>query len=832
MSKIEEGLNRLFEDHRVIFWYDDKGELKEDYANLQLEGVEKVQVDHNPFEIKYLINKLQPENKFLLYFNYPQPSHEDNWLLDMELAYHVLQTDQAALLIQELELGYHLKDLINQHLGFFMTKERRAKLKELATKEDSHQEIRYKMLSIVFGVDSLSISSLILSHISAYSESNDKIEKELTRYQLDGFYWSEIARIYGFKAESKSIYEFVLEVFQQNYVLGKNLGITKESKLLLSLWIDSKMYQNCFDFISKQVSEALDISKTLESVPLEKVLDDELFQLTDQKIIHEFQSMILEEGVPSERIFQVIKKRENKFWYPEFKPLYQATWYGAELIALVKKHGKKTYSSFEEGIKHYTEHLFEVDQAYRKFIWYYRESKQNRILSDLYERVEKVYSNDWLLEYNNNWQKVIDNLGDWPTQKKFSQQQFFVTHVQPVLEKKQRLFVIISDAMRYECGEELNERFKSENRYTSSLDHLVASIPTYTQLGMASLLPIKNSLLVNLNSDIVLVDEMVSSGLSGRMKILETNSGVRATAVRAEDFMSMNASSDGDGRNFVKNYDLIYIYHNIIDKRGDDKTTEETVFEGVEEEINYLINLVKKVASLNGSNILITADHGFIYQHHTLDDSEYSSSEFDGEIWKENRRFVIGRNLNHDQGVKKFTGEQLNLNSDLEVLIPKSINRIRIKGSGAKFVHGGTTLQEIVTPLIKVTKKREDTNRQVEIDIIQSTDRITTNILTVSFLQQDLISEKVLPRTIRTGLYAADDELLSDQFKYSFDFAEGTERQREVRHSFQLGAKASGKYKNQQIKLVLEEPIEGTTKWKTYKEYNFSLNISFTSDFD
>ncbi len=830
MSKIEEGLNRLFEDHRVIFWYDDKGELKEDYANLQLEGVEKVQVDHNPFEIKYLINKLQPDSKFLLYFNYPQPSPEDNWLLDMELAYHVFQTDQAALFIQELELGFHLKDLINQHLEFFKAKERRAKLKELTTKEDRHQEVRYKMLSIVFGVDSLSFSTFTLSHISAYAEGNDQFEKELCRYQLDGFYWSEIARIYGFQAESKSIFEFVLEVFQQNYVLGKNLGITKESKLLLSQWCDSMLYRGCFDFVSKQVSEALDISKTLESVPLDKILDDELFQLTDQKIIHEFQSMILEEGVSSERVFQVIKKRENKFWYPEFKPLYQATWYGAELIALVRKHGKKTYSSFEEGIKHYTDQLFEVDQAYRKFIWNYRESKQNRILSDLYERVEKVYSNDWLLEYNNNWQKVIDDLQDWPTQKKFSQQQFFATHVQPILDKKQRLFVIISDAMRYECGEELNERFQSENRYTSSLDHLVASVPTYTQLGMASLLPIKKSLLVNPNSDTVWVDDMVSSGLGGRMKILETNSGYRATAVQAEAFMAMNASTDG--RTFVKNYDLIYIYHNIIDKRGDDKTTEETVFEGVEEEINYLIDLVKKVANMNGSNILITADHGFIYQHHTLDDSEYSSSEFDGEIWKENRRFVIGRNLNHDQAVKKFTGEQLNLNSDLEVLIPKSINRIRIKGSGAKFVHGGTTLQEIVTPLIKVTKKREDTNRQVEIDIIQSTDRITTNILTVSFLQQDLISEQMLPRTIRTGLYAADDELLSDQFKYTFDFAEGTERQREVKHAFHLGAKASGKYKNQRIKLVLEEPIEGTTKWKTYKEYNFSLNISFTSDFD
>lgn len=830
MSKIEEGLNRLFEDHRVIFWYDDKAELKEDYTNLQLEGVEKVQVDHNPFEIKYLINKLQPESKFLLYFNYPQPSPEDNWLLDMELAYHVFQTDQAALFIQEMELGFHLKDLINQHLEFFKAKERRVKLKELTTKEDRHQEVRYKMLSIVFGVDSLSLSTFILSHISAYADGNDRLERELIRYQLDGFYWSEIARIYGFKGESQSIFEFVLEIFQQNYVLGKNVGITKESKLLLSQWRDSILYRSCFDSISKQVSEALDISKTLDAVPLDKIIEDELFRLTDQKIIHEFQSMILEGGISSDRIFQIIKKRENKFWYPEFESLYQATWYGAELIALVRKHGKKTYSTFEEGIKNYTEQLYEVDQAYRKFIWNYRESKQNRILSDLYERVEKVYSNDWLLEYNNNWQKVIDELQDWPTRKKYSQQQFYATHVQPVLDKKQRLFVIISDAMRYECGEELNERFQSENRYTSSLDYLVASVPTYTQLGMASLLPIKKTMLVNPNSDTVWIDDMVSAGLSGRMKILETNSGVRATAVQAETFMAMNSATEG--RTFVKNYDLIYIYHNVIDKRGDDKTSEETVFEGVEEEINYLIDLVKKIGNMNGNNILITADHGFVYQHHTLDESEFSSSEFDGEIWKENRRFVMGRNLTHDKAVKKFTGDQLSLNSDLEVLIPKSINRLRIKGAGAKFVHGGTTLQEIVTPLVKVTRKREDTNRQVEIDIIQSTDRITTNILTVSFLQQDLISEQVLPRTIRTGLYAADGELLSDQFKYTFDFSEGTERQREVKHAFHLGAKASGKYKNQRIKLVLEEPIDGTTKWKTYKEYNFSLNISFTSDFD
>jgi hypothetical protein len=141
-------------------------------------------------------------------------------------------------------------------------------------------------------------------------------------------------------------------------------------------------------------------------------------------------------------------------------------------------------------------------------------------------------------------------------------------------------------------------------------------------------------------------------------------------------------------------------------------------------------------------------------------------------------------------------------------------------------------LQEIIIPLLKVTRTRQDTTKQVDVDIIKSTDRITTNILAVSFLQTDLVSEKTLPRQIRSAIYAEDGEMLSDQFAYRFDITEGIERQREVKHRFQLSSKASGKYKNQRVKLVLEEPVEGTSKWTQYKEYYYTLNISFANDFD
>ena len=230
--------------------------------------------------------------------------------------------------------------------------------------------------------------------------------------------------------------------------------------------------------------------------------------------------------------------------------------------------------------------------------------------------------------------------------------------------------------------------------------------------------------------------------------------------------------------------------------------------------------------------MIITSDHGFIYQHGILDESDFTKSTYKGDIWKESRRYVIGNNLRYDNTVKAFKAKDLNIQTDADVLIPKSINRFRIKGAGTRFVHGGSTLQETVIPLIKISKKRQDTTSLVNIDIIKSTDRITTNILAVSFLQTDLVTEKVLSRILKIALYAENGERISDIFKYNFDIVNGSEREREVKHKFQLMSKASEKYKNQRVKLILEEPIVGTNKWKEYKAFYYTLNISFTNDFD
>jgi uncharacterized protein (TIGR02687 family) len=270
---------------------------------------------------------------------------------------------------------------------------------------------------------------------------------------------------------------------------------------------------------------------------------------------------------------------------------------------------------------------------------------------------------------------------------------------------------------------------------------------------MAALLP-HQELSIQPGKDTVLADGLSTTGTQARTKVLETNAGVRAVAITAEEFMKMNTKTEG--RPFAMQYDLIYIYHNRIDKTGDDKTSEDKVFEAVEEEIAFLRELLRKIANVNGKNILITADHGYLYQHDALDESEFSETDVQGDVWKVNRRFVLGKNLEASGALKKFTGELVGLAGDVEVLITKGINRLRVKGAGSRYVHGGASLQEIVVPLLTVTKLREDTTSQVEIDIIKSTDKITTNILAVSFLQKELVTDKMLPRQIRAFVQAEE----------------------------------------------------------------------------
>jgi uncharacterized protein (TIGR02687 family) len=273
------------------------------------------------------------------------------------------------------------------------------------------------------------------------------------------------------------------------------------------------------------------------------------------------------------------------------------------------------------------------------------------------------------------------------------------------------------------------------------------------------------------------------------------------------------------------------VYHNRIDATGDKAGTERQVFEAAEETLRELVDLVKRLTNANATNILITADHGFLFQDTALADAFYLSTLPQGdEIVTTNRRYVLGRGMKDDPAFRTFAPEQLGLNSDLEVQIPNSIHRLRLSGAGSRFVHGGASLQEIVVPVLTINKKRRSDTRLVHVEVLPESDKITTGQLVVKLFQSDSVSEKVQPRTVRVGLYVGE-KLVSNQFELTFDQGSSDKRDR-YQNANMLLSQDANEFNNRAVEFRVEDRIPNTNQWRIYRKALYTLRRSFASDFD
>jgi uncharacterized protein (TIGR02687 family) len=430
---------------------------------------------------------------------------------------------------------------------------------------------------------------------------------------------------------------------------------------------------------------------------------------------------------------------------------------------------------------------------------------------------------------NDAWQDQVAKMADWSVPGYARQSDFYMDQAAEFRRRDQKVVVIISDALRFEVAEECLREIRKLNRFDADLKPMIGSLPSYTQLGMAALLP---------NKDLMLSDDgAVSSfgnqtqGTANREKVLrQGRAGDRAQAMKADDFMAMKAD---DGKALFRDHDVLYLYHNRIDIVGDKLATEDRVTEAAEDAIEDLTKLVRKLTTANFSNILITADHGFLYQHRPLDETEYSVADPAGtEILVKNRRFVIGRGLDDSAGMKKFTSKQLGLSGDLDVLIPNSINRMRIKGAGSRFVHGGSTLQEVVIPILRVGKRREADVGKVEVQIIApSRNLISSGQTSVALYQAQPVSEKQQQRDLLAGIYAQDGTLISDEHQLTFDFTSQNPRERELPITFLLSREAD-RFNNQDVFLKLRERVGKTSHFEDYTSHRFQLRRGISTDFD
>ena len=297
--------------------------------------------------------------------------------------------------------------------------------------------------------------------------------------------------------------------------------------------------------------------------------------------------------------------------------------------------------------------------------------------------------------------------------------------------------------------------------------------------------------------------------------------------ISSEDFLNLDKEN---GREFSKNHNLIYIYHNEIDATGDKRESETKVFEAVENTFETLQKIIKHIFNINGTNIFLTSDHGFLYQNTQTAESELCKVEKTEDANRFNRRFIIAKNIEKNNCIDIFNAKDLCIDDEIQIALAKSVNKMRMQGGGNRYVHGGGALQEIVVPLLQITKKRTDDVRHVEVSCLPIS-QITTNSVMLSFYQEEPIDDKIKPITIKIALFSKDGEQLSNAQIHAFDSVDSYDRNRETKLKFDLKSSASN-YSGQTIVLKMKKLLDNSNEEITIKEYSIKLQLSFANDFD
>jgi uncharacterized protein (TIGR02687 family) len=830
-DRIAASLRRLFEEHRIVFWYDADRDMRAEFDGADLEGVTKLEIANNEFGLKLRLLRQESEARFLLFKDGPEPPMAENWLLDVQLATVVFKADQAAIWLAELGLPLQFEAVVRGHLEFFRSKARVDALKRLMQPADTQTQMRLRMLAVCAGVEG-GLDTVVEGLLGELAVGRDDALRLIERSDLTGFLWTQVAQAYGYQSPEPDFEDFAIALFQSAYAraLGEEGKLNAEALLVFRRWKNNRHWAEAFEELSARYRDLLNIPKDLAKRDFRTVVGIDHFEEIDRHIIRQIVQAMSSQTVSAPEVLNWVRERRQSHWYPTYEDIYQAIGFATEFQqALAEANLGMTNPA--EGVRRYVTSWYRLDQLYRKFIYHMQKSGQASLLADLYTAVENRYTNSFVLAMNDAWQDQIAGLAEWKIPGFAAQADFYRDQAAEYRRKDQKVVVIISDALRYEVAEECLRRIRALDRFDAELKPMISALPSYTQLGMAALLPHNGLSMAEDGSGDILAGGENTKGTAAREKLLAAGrAGDSAKALKAEDVMNMRTD---EGKALFRDNHIVYVYHNRIDAIGDKLQTEDKLPEAAEDAIEDLTKLVRKLTSANFSNILITADHGFLYQHRALDDADFAIADPQGEdILFRNRRFVIGRGLAPTSGMKHFPAKALGLSGDLDVLIPNSINRMRVKGAGSRFVHGGASLQEVVIPVIRVGKQREADVGQVEVQIfVTGKSLISSGQTAVTLYQAQPVSEKMRARELLVGIYALDGTLISDEYPLTFDFRSDNAREREMPRKFLLSREAE-RFNNQDVVLKLRERVGKTSHYQDYAGHRFQLRRGITSDFD
>lgn len=801
-------LTRLFEEgHSLVFWNDAGGEFASQVDAIELDGVKVLRLDQTPvLQAKIWIER-EVGVRWLVYAPYEEPEPAKDWLLDARLRGKPFSADTASMQLDELKLSTRaLRDHLKLRSKFLRARDRLERIKRWVEPLDTAEDLDRKMLAAVTKAETADTSAIFLKVFGALAaEGADlgktpKVIEEMASNELVGAFWTLAEREFGYKdtgSEGPSLRGLLYAIFATDFCNGVrntpaplvHFVIEARSKaahasVFASRWRTDMANYGSYDALSNQVAEDLRVSDILSPMRAEDLVDAMTFEAIEKRVIGDLKARIMGgKGANMDSARELIARRRDGHWA---NPLlagandstralaasYDALEAAAGFFELQAKHAHGfSFPDPRSAFEAYRSEIHQFDQLYR---WFMRAAESVEpmgwsLLHELRDGMEDAYSGWFIGQLSSAWGSIAEGssglLSSWKLDGIANQQDFYAKHVAPAFDGgAKRVFVVISDAFRYEAAAELVAELNSKNRVKASLNAMLGVLPSYTALGMASLLP-HERLAYKRNASLdVTVDGQPSSTLEQRSAILSAHGGV---AIGREALMEKGKDK---GREFVKPHKLVYVYHDLIDMIGDKRGSETKTFEATAQAIKEISELVGFIVNnLNGSTVLVTADHGFLYQESALEEADRSTVE-EGipGVLKPKKRYILGRGMwpmqNAWSGNTATTAGTDAGEGSVDFLVPKGAGRFHFVG-GARFVHGSAMPQEIVVPVITVkeTDSEKAKTKVVEVSLLGSSNKVVTNKQRFEFIQNEAVSERVLPATLLFTIRDGDKPVSNEQ---------------------------------------------------------------------
>lgn len=888
-EKIIQDLNRKFAaplpefyKRRIVVWIDEDGEFTDKLGDISLTNVKIVRLTgSNNFEVKKLLAVDDPDSNFLIYRPFPYESDDDNWLLDVELYSEEFRADLISMWMDEMGFPQtpSLRPVFKTYQKFFNAQSRRSKVSSQNSVPATSNQLKMAIMAALAGLKDAKPNSIVKAVLKAGLQlDSNAVYQDFVNYGVDETFWLMASQVYGFDAKNAnsdltpqtsylrphtSYLTYTSTLFPSEHIPDTSTLLPLAIHLLLSAssrtmrpeclagfqrLISSANPNFCYEFVSewihsedakelyeiaRAVENKLNLPQQYQKLSITDLIETEVFPCINEVILDKLMNDIGDNVIYADEIAQIVEKRRTCAWYDSVKNYYEGVLLVAQMHAFLKEHSTGFHIVEPAKVwQEYTSEYYKMDAWYRQFHKCFSEIPKdyNAVLPDLFIRVQEIveglYVNAFLGQLGENWSTACaDNLRDYGRILEIPQQTEFYQN--EVANSDSKVYVIISDAMRYEVAASLARQLQQETQANVNLKSMQGVFPTVTKFGMAALLPHKTlSVELKAGSLSVLADGQ-STDAPNREKVLKT-ANPASVALKYKDVIGKKRA---ERREFVKGMSVVYIYHNTIDDAGHQESFDFTACDAAIDEIKNMVRII--VNEWGGTNIVITSDHGFLYTYNPLNEDDKvdktTASDLDVEI---GRRYAIMKKGSQPQYLLpvKFLGGD----TPYDAFAPRENCRIKMKGGGMNFVHGGVSLQEMVVPVIEYhflrnqnkeylkNKNKYDT-KPVEICLLSANRKICNMIFALDFYQKDAVGGNRESATYQLFFTDGAGKQISDVQKIIADKTSDNGQDRTFRCSFNL---KSQKFSNTETYYLIFADEYGLP----IQREEFQIDIPFAVD--